>query len=364
MAAEIITIPESFTFPFADEVYTPTLKLFQEKSKPEEVILDFSFIKEIDSSGVAVVSKLQALSNVHSCRFSIRNCPENILNTIKLFELPEHEAPVVKTQNGFFERTGQLFYNGYRHFLDSLILFSNIFYWSVIAFFKKNLRRRGEVVGQSLQIGVNALPIIALIAFLIGLILALQSAAQLRQFGANIYVADLVAIALVSEMGPLITAIMVAGRSGSAIAAEIATMNVNEEIDALKVMGIDPLPYLVVPKLYAGILTVPLLTIFANLIGILGGLLIGITYLDLDVLSFYNEVMAAIRYKEIIISLIKSFLFAIVIVLTATYFGLKAKGGAEEVGKATTASVVVSIFMVIVTDSLIGLLFYFGEPAF
>jgi phospholipid/cholesterol/gamma-HCH transport system permease protein len=165
---------------------------------------------------------------------------------------------------------------------------------------------------------------------------------------------------MVSEMGPLITAVMVAGRSGSAIAAEIATMVVSEEIDALEVMGIDPIPYLIVPRIYAMILVVPLLTVLANVLGIFGGLVIGLTYLDLNVAPFMNEVLSVLRLKEIGIAMLKSFSFASIIVLTASYLGLQARGGSEEVGRATTATVVVSIFLIIVIDSIIGLLFYFG----
>ena len=364
MPVKTITIPDNFSFESANKVYTPALHLLRSKTSPQEIILDFSDTLKIDSGGVAVISQLRALAKQYNCQIAIQNCPREILNTIETFQLPQLTAEQPEMKKSFFEKSGEVFYNGFLHFNQSVLLFANIFYWSIVSFFKTKLRRKGEVVHQSILIGVNALPIIALIAFLIGLILALQSAAQLRQFGANIYVADLVAVALISEMGPLITAIMVAGRSGSAIAAEFATMQVSEEIDALKVMGIDPIPYLVVPKLYSSILTLPLLTIFANLIGILGGLVIGITYLDLDVISFYNEVMGAIRYKEIITSLVKSFCFAVIIVITAAYFGLRARGGAEEVGRATTTSVVVSIFMVIAVDSLLGLLFYFGAPSF
>jgi len=364
MSVQTIAIPENFSFENANSVYRTALRLLRAKKKAREIIFDFSSTKKIDSGGVAVISRLRSLAAESRCEVTLAHCSQEILNTIETFQLVQSGHATALPKKGFFEKSGEAFYNGSLHFKESILLFSNIFYWSLVSFFKPKIRRRGEVVHQSILIGVNALPIIALIAFLIGLILALQSAAQLRQFGANIYVADLVAVALISEMGPLITAIMVAGRSGSAIAAELATMQVSEEIDALKVMGIDPVPYLVVPKLYSSILTLPLLTIFANLIGILGGLVIGISYLDLDVISFYNEAMAAIRYKEIITSLVKSFCFAIIIVLTSAYFGLKARGGAEEVGRATTTSVVVSIFMVIAVDSLLGLLFYFGEPAF
>jgi phospholipid/cholesterol/gamma-HCH transport system permease protein len=224
--------------------------------------------------------------------------------------------------------------------------------------FKPRLRRKGETIRQSIAIGVNALPIVALIAFLIGFILALQSANQLRQFGANIFVADLVAVAMVGEMGPLMTAILVAGRSGSAIAAEIATMKVTEEIDALKAMGIDFIPYLVIPKLTSILITLPMLTILANFIGILGGAIIGLTYLDLSLVTFFNEVISVLRYKEVATSIIKSVVFAIIIVLTAVQFGIKTKGGPESVGRSTTSSVVASIFLVIFADAMLSLIFY------
>ncbi len=288
------------------------------------------------------------------------NYPAEILAFLSHFEKKAGPSSPAAGRTGFFEDYGERMNQTLASLGQITIFLSNVYYWSFKAFFIRKTRRKGEIVRQSVLIGLNAIPIIALIAFLIGLILALQSAAQLRQFGANIFVADLVAIAMVSEMGPLITAVMVAGRSGSAIAAEIATMVVSEEIDALEVMGIDPIPYLIVPRIYAMILVVPLLTVLANVLGIFGGLVIGLTYLDLNVAPFMNEVLSVLRLKEIGIAMLKSFSFASIIVLTASYLGLQARGGSEEVGRATTATVVVSIFLIIVIDSIIGLLFYFG----
>ena len=330
-----------------------------------ELVIDFQDVQILDSAGaVFIQTTAERLRNKHiSVQFV--NLSETVAHTLKLFTpLKTTEQPPQEPRENFFARIGETTYLWLDYFVESLFLFANIFYWAIVAFFKKKLRRRSEVINQGIQIGVNALPIVALIAFLIGFILALQSAAQLRQFGASIYVADLVAVAMVSEMAPLITAILVAGRSGSAITAEIATMKVSEEIDALAVMGVDPLPYLIVPKLYALIIALPLLTIFANVIGIIGGAVIGVTYLDIDPLPFLNEVISALRYKEIFTGIFKSLTFAVIILLTATYFGFKAKGGAEGVGKVTTSSVVASIFFVIVADSILGLIFYFGGPAF
>jgi phospholipid/cholesterol/gamma-HCH transport system permease protein len=209
-------------------------------------------------------------------------------------------------------------------------------------------------------IGMNALPIIALISFLIGFILALQSSAQLRQFGASIYVADLIAISMTREMGPIMTAIILAGRSGSSFTSEIANMVVTEETDALQSMGLNPIKYVVVPKVHAIIITTPMLTILSMIIGIAGSFLVGLTYLNIAVVPFYQEVVEALIFKDIITGLVKSFIFAWIIVTVGAYYGLNVKGGSEGVGRATTASVVTSIFLVVLADSILGLIFYFG----
>ncbi len=362
MNATIHKLPERVTYQEISQLEKAFRSFFT--NHPSELVIDFQDVHIMDSTGaVFIQTTAKRLRDEHiSVRFV--NLSETVVHTLKLFTPLQIAEQPPKSRDNLFARIGEKTYVWLNYFADALFLFANIFYWALIAFFKKKLRRRSEVINQGIQIGVNALPIVALIAFLIGFVLALQSAAQLRQFGANIYVADLVAVAMVSEMAPLITAILVAGRSGSAITAEIATMKVSEEIDALTVMGVDPLPYLIVPKLYALIIALPLLTVFANVIGIIGGAVIGVTYLDLAPLPFFNEVISALRYKEIFTGIFKSFTFALIILLTATYFGFKAKGGAEGVGKVTTGSVVASIFFVIVADSILGLIFYFGGPVF
>jgi len=267
-----------------------------------------------------------------------------------------------KSRWGFYEALDEKLRQSKTNFLTLLYLVADIFYWSVVGLFRRRGQRKGSFVQQSLLIGVDALAIVGLIAFLIGLILALQSAAQLRQFGANIFVADLIGIAMLREMGPIMTAIVVAGRSGSAIASEIATMVVTEEIDALQTMALNPIRFVVVPKFHAITLTMPLLTIFADLLGILGGFIIGITYLQLSAAAFINELLTVLFLKDVMTGLFKSVVFAWIIVIVGSYFGMQVKGGAEGVGRATTASVVASIFYVIVADSILGLIFYFGQP--
>ncbi|MDW7679930.1 MAG: ABC transporter permease, partial [bacterium] len=267
-------------------------------------------------------------------------------------------------KTSFFETLGEKTFDLFGKLHEILLLITDIFYWSFAGLFQKGGQRKGSFTQQSLLIGVSAFWIVALISFLIGFILALQSAAQLRQFGANIFVADLIGIAMFKEMGPIMTAIVVAGRSGSAISSEIATMVVTEEMDALKTMALNPVRFVMIPKFHAITVTMPLLTIMADLIGIFGGLIIGVTYLQLSAAAFINELLSVVILKDVITGLVKSVVFAWIIVIVGCYCGLKVKGGAEGVGRATTASVVASIFLVIIADSILGLIFYFNAPLY
>jgi len=205
---------------------------------------------------------------------------------------------------------------------------------------------------EAVRIGVDALPIVALIGLLLGLITGFQAAHQLRQFGANIYVANLVGLGMVRELGPLMTAIILAGRSGSSIAAELGTMTVREEIDALRTMGIDPVRYLVVPKVYAITVTGPALALFSMAAGVLGGFFIAVTFLDLAPGAYWAQTQHALDIGDLLHGLAKSLVFSWIVVLVSTYRGMNIKGGAVGVGMATTSSVVASIFLIIVTDSI------------
>jgi phospholipid/cholesterol/gamma-HCH transport system permease protein len=186
-----------------------------------------------------------------------------------------------------------------------------------------------------------------------------MSSLQLKQFGANIYVASLLAIAIVKELGPIMTAILVAGRSGSAFAAEIGTMQVNEEVDALTTMGFNPVRFLAVPKVLAAMIVVPLLTIYADLFGILGGLIVGILGLDLTVYTYLKETQRSLTLLDMVTSLIKAGVFAMLIAGIGCQRGFEVRGGAEAVGSATTSAVVAAIFLIIVTDSAFALVFHY-----
>lgn len=232
-------------------------------------------------------------------------------------------------------------------------------YFTFVAPFRGRPLRFQQAISQALQVGVRALPILSLITFFIGLILALQSAYELRKFGALNYVASAVAISMSRELGPLITAIVVIGRSGSAFAAELGTMKVTEEIDALETMAIHPVDFLVTPKFLAMIVMLPCLTIWANSMGILGGALFGVAQADFTFRRYIQASLEALLLRDIVTGLIKSVMFGITITAVGCHEGLSTGAGAEQVGRSTTRAVVVSIFLVILVDLIFTALFFF-----
>jgi phospholipid/cholesterol/gamma-HCH transport system permease protein len=232
-------------------------------------------------------------------------------------------------------------------------------YYVFIAPFRGKRFRFQRAISQALDVGVRALPILSLITFFIGLILALQSAYELRKFGALNYVASAVAISMSRELGPLITAIVVIGRSGSAFAAEIGTMKVTEEIDALETMAISPVQFLVAPKFLAMTFMLPCLTIWANTMGILGGALFGVAQADFTFWRYIQASLDALLLRDITTGLIKSVMFGATITAVGCHEGFSTGAGAEQVGRSTTRAVVMSIFLVIAVDLVFTALFFF-----
>jgi len=205
--------------------------------------------------------------------------------------------------------------------------------------------------------GFDALPIVGLLAFLLGIVVAYQGADQLRQYGANIFVADLVGLSMLREFAPLITAIIIAGRSGSAYAAQIGAMSVSEEIDAMRTLGIAPLEMLVLPKILALLLVMPLLTVFADVLGVFGGMVMARAQLDVGFPEFLDRFTKAVSVTAYLIGICKAPVFAGIIAVVGCFQGFRAKGGADSVGRQTTRSVVQAIFLVIVADALFSIAF-------
>lgn len=219
--------------------------------------------------------------------------------------------------------------------------------------------RKWQVLEQMSRIGVASFPIVLLISFFTGMVLALQSAYQMQKVSAEMYLASLVSLSLMRELGPVLTALVVAGRCGAAITAELGTMKVTEQVEALETLSANPIQYLVVPRMLAMLVMVPLLTIFADFFGIMGGYLIGVTKLDITHSMYIKMTFDPLALKDLVTGLIKSVSFAVIMCTIACFEGLNSDGGAEGVGRATTSSVVRSFILIIVADCFFTALFYF-----
>ena len=256
-------------------------------------------------------------------------------------------------------QVGQSVLNSLAYLGSLAMLTARAGYYTVVAPLQGKPIRLQRAITQAMQVGVRCLPILSLITFFIGLILALQAAYELKKFGAMNFVASAVAISMSRELGPLITAVVVIGRSGSAFAAEIGTMKVTEELDALETMAINPVHFLVTPKFIAMAIMLPCLTIWANAMGVLGGSVFGIGKAGFTFLSYINATVDALFLRDIISGLVKSFMFGLTITAVGCHEGLVTGAGAEQVGRSTTSAVVVSIFLVIAVDLVFTALFYF-----
>jgi len=325
------------------------------RMKAEDItVIDGSGVTDMDSSGAVFINRIAGKGA------ELRGFGEGALKLLELSrleetgpeEVPEKPPPLT------LERLGGLAYGKIDRMNDIAVLVVDILFWGLVGVFRRDQYRRGSFTEQSIQMGSTALPIVATILFLIGAISALQSAETLKGFGASIFVVDMLALGLSRELAPLMTAIIISGRSGSAIASEVATMKFTEELDAIKTMGLNPLRFVVVPKLWAMVVCMPLLTIMALFFGLLGGFLVATTYMQISPNTFLNRILISLFFWDICTGLIKSFSFAIIITIVGTYRGLTFSGGADGVGRATTSSVVTSIFAIIIMDSIWGIVFY------
>jgi phospholipid/cholesterol/gamma-HCH transport system permease protein len=232
-------------------------------------------------------------------------------------------------------------------------------YWTLVAPLRGRGLRVKAAIHQMVLTGVNAIPIVSLIALFVGLILAFQSAYELRKYGGTVFVVNLVAVAMTRQLGPLMTAVIVAGRSASSFAAELGTMKVNEELDALETMGLNKIKFLVVPKCLALLIMMPCLTLVADTMGIVGGSIFTTVELGMPYNYYWIRALDALLLKDILSGLIKSVVFGLIITAVGCHEGFSVQGGAEGVGLATTSSVVISITAIIAADMFFSGLFYY-----
>ncbi|MEJ2670979.1 MAG: MlaE family lipid ABC transporter permease subunit [Deltaproteobacteria bacterium] len=333
-----------------------------QKLLPAALTVDLAGVDYLDSAGALGLIELESQARNRAITCELVNLSDKARGILSLIDPQSLTLPPLLTdrQTGnLLERLGDETLRIINDFKEVLIFLGELLGALTYALLHPWKVRWQDVLFYMKRAGVDGLPIIGLISLLLGLILAFMSSLQLKQFGANIYVASLLAIAIVKELGPIMTAILVAGRSGSSFAAEIGTMMVNEEVDALTTMGFTPVRFLAVPKVLAAMIVVPLLTIYADLFGILGGVIVGVMGLDLTVYTYLKETQRSLTLVDIITSLIKSGVFAVLIAGIGCQRGFEVRGGAEAVGSATTSAVVAAIFLIILTDSAFALAFHY-----
>jgi phospholipid/cholesterol/gamma-HCH transport system permease protein len=262
-----------------------------------------------------------------------------------------------RREPGRLEAVGRMANENAREYVDYLAFLGSLGV-TALALLRRPTRFRWRALFHFMETaGVQGLPIVGLLSFLLGVVIAYQGGVQLRQYGANVYIADLVGLAMVRELAPLLTAIIVAGRTGSAIAAQIGTMKVTEEIDALRALGIAPMEIVALPRVLALVLVLPLLTVFADAMGLLGGMLIGSSVLGLSPGSFMDRVGEAVTVESYLIGVGKAPVFAAIVATVGCFHGFQVAGSAESVGRRTTVSVVQAIFLVIIVDAAFSILF-------
>lgn len=352
----VVAFKTSVTYENAAEVWQRLNNLIARKENTS-IVLDLSEVHKLDSAGAALVRSIHLACERRGVHFRLES-PGPAAK--RFLDYLEHPPPVIEhadREYSFVSRIGVFLIDQAVEF-KNYIKFCGSFFSSVARSIRHAGRFRWQETFYYLQLtGADAMVILFLISFLLGLVMTFQAAVQLRQFGANIYVADLVSIALARELAPVFTAMLLAGRSASAFAAEIGTMKVGEELDALAVMGLDLTEFIVVPKVAALMAAGPLLTIWSNFAGILGAILVSVVYLDLTAYSFMYEVYTAISFSDIAGGLIKAEVFAVLVALAGCFRGFQTGIGADSVGRQTTSAVVSGLFLIIFADAIVTILF-------
>lgn len=327
-------------------------------SAGKSILVDGSNISKMDSAGAWVLNTwLQKLSSdkreVKLENFSEQQ--EKLLELTQETETKKH-APKVKIPN-WLARIGKYSYNQYQEYLRFLAFIGKLTLQG-LKILRNPANYRWNAIADTIDhAGYQALPIIAILSFAIGIVISYQMGNQLREYGANVFIVNLLGLSVLREFGPLITAIMVAGRTGSAFTAQLGIMKINQEIDALNTMGVLPAEILLLPRLIGLVIVMPLLTMWADLFGIFGGMVMANNMLDITWAEFLRRFQQEIPLRSLIIGLGKAPLFALIIASVSCFQGMIVSGSAESVGQRTTRSVVLTIFFIIITDGLLSILF-------
>jgi phospholipid/cholesterol/gamma-HCH transport system permease protein len=315
--------------------------------------VDASKLESADGAGLAFLWSLRRENKA-----SLTGLRPEIEVQLKAFDsLPDKPADSPERDPSAFVQMGKVAWAIGTDIGDQLRFIGELSVTGTLCLLQPHRIRWNDMWLTAQKAGVNALIVAGMVSFLTGMIMAFQAAVPLKQFGVDIFVVNLVALALLRELGPIMTAVVLAGRTGSAFAAEIGTMKVNEEIDALKTMGLDPVQFLVVPRVLAGFLVTPVLTVYANVLGVAGGFLVMMAQ-GFPFAALWNQLVSAVGVSDVMTGMIKSFVFGILVAGVGCLRGLQTGKGATAVGESTTRAVVSGIFLIVLVDAVFAGIFY------
>ena len=335
------------------------LKNISSKVQNKSVIFDFENTKDIDSAGIILI-----LSNMTT--YINKNCYVTVINmspdhkTLLLFyrqNKVSNKINIKSEKRNLFYIMGESFYKYLISFTHFLSFVGENFYFFIQTIIDPSQIRFKAIIKQIDLSGIKALPIVILTSFLIGLVIAYQGAEQLQQFGANIFIVEMVSISVIRELAPMITAIVIAGRSASSFTAEIGTMKITQELDAMKTMGFEPSIFLVMPRIIALMIALPLIVFLADLVGIFGGMVVAKLQLGISYTEFIDRIYTEVDIRHFFIGMAKAPIFGFIIALIGCYRGFQVTGSTDSIGKYTTISVVNAIFWVIALNAIFSVLF-------
>lgn len=338
------------------------LEAFWTGRKPARITADLSGVQSMDSAAAMLLLRLEERAKAADIPFEFAHVSEPLRGVMSLLSITALRIePLLqdKESKGIFHLLITVAERQYGDFRQVMTFVGELLTALIHVIRRPAAVRWNAVFLYMKKVGVDGFPIVTLISLLIGVIMAFMSSLQLKQFGATTYVAPLVAFAMVRELGPMMTAILVAGRSGSAFSAEIGSMMINEEVDALATMGFDPVRFLVIPKVLASILVIPMLAVYSAFFGIVGGLMVGVLGLDLTAYSYIQQSVNSFGVFDVVSSLIKAMVFAVLISGISCQRGFQVRGGADAVGEATTSAVVSAIFLIILANSAFAIILYY-----
>ncbi len=333
---------------------------------PASLKVDLSGLEYIDSAAALALVDLSRKAAAASIPCEFVNASQKTQGVMGLIDPETIAQPPLRQEEGppnFFTRIGRITREIVSDVYDLNAFLGELLLALAYCFRHPGSLRLMDVFYYMKLVGLDALPILGLMSLGAGGVIAFLSALQLQLVGATLFVAALIAVAVVQELGPLLTAILVSGRSGSAFAAEIGTMMVKEEVDALIAMGFDPLRFLAVPKILAIVIVLPLLTLYSMFFCISGGFLVGVYLLDFTMYTYFNETMKNIAIFDLIASLIKSVVFAVIVAGIGCQRGFQVRGGAEAVGTKTTSAVVTSLFVIMFIECVFAIVLHYIRPA-